>query len=145
MDAKVQVPFYSDDVYLWVVLNEFLERGPERPSPYTNPSGQLKAKYNFMEYRDLWDAVQQLRKRLNTELGDSEPVSLFDIEKVAYVIRHIDVSGYAGHGTDLVSESVDNVASKNEPQGSELDKKQKSEVLGETSQAPKRQSKRLKK
>ncbi|KAJ5159100.1 uncharacterized protein N7500_008751 [Penicillium coprophilum] len=99
-DAKKQVPFYSDDVYLWLCLSDFPE-GPnpeaQKPSKHKKPNGELIAKYNVNEYRDLWNASQQLRARLNNSVrersGDG-PVSFIDIERAAYVLRNIAVSDY---------------------------------------------------
>ncbi|EKV12636.1 hypothetical protein PDIG_42370 [Penicillium digitatum PHI26] len=99
-DAKKQVPFYSDDVYLWLCLTDFPE-GPDykkqKPSKYKKPNGELIAKYNLNEYRDLWNAAQALRARLNDGVGESYrdgPVSFIDIERAAYVLRNISVSEY---------------------------------------------------
>jgi hypothetical protein len=110
-DAKNQVPFYSDDVYLWLVLDDFREYANQEEKPSTNkkPSGELIAKYNVTEYRSLWDAVQKLRAKLNNDIikpqgGDHQLVSLIDIEKVAYVIRNIPVSGFVGQDPETISE-----------------------------------------
>lgn len=149
-DAKNQVPFYSDDVYLWLVLGDFprAKDQVERPSTHKKPNGELIAKYNANEYRDLWNYTQELRARLNKEVAESDgPVSLIDIEKVAYVIRNIAVSGYhAGQGSETVSQglSVKELANskppneKNEPD--EAVKKRKPKEKAEK----RRESKRLK-
>ncbi|KGO68023.1 hypothetical protein PITC_053110 [Penicillium italicum] len=99
-DAKKQVPFYSDDVYLWLCLSDFPEGqdvSEHKPSKHKKPNGELIAKYNMNEYRDLWNASQELRARLNNcaeEKSGHEPVSFVDIERVAYVLRNITVSDY---------------------------------------------------
>ncbi|CAG7965568.1 unnamed protein product [Penicillium nalgiovense] len=99
-DAKKQVPFYSDDVYLWLCLMDIPE-GPDvkeqKPSKHKKPNGELIVKYNMNEYRELWSASQELRARLNNGAGEKsedEPVSFIDIERAAYVLRHIAVSDY---------------------------------------------------
>ena len=150
-DAKNQVPFYSDDVYLWLVLNDFRESADkeEKPSMNKKPSGELIAKYNLNEYRDLWDAVQKLRARLNNEVmksqGDGrEPVSLADIEKVAYVIRNIAVSGFVDQHLEIVSEeSAVSEPPKQETETTEISKKRKPKAE-KTDVTAGRESKRLK-
>lgn len=120
-DAKKQVPFYSDDVYLWLCLTDFPE-GPDskeqKPSKHKKPDGELIAKYNMNEYRDLWNASQELRARLNNGAGEKSgdgPVSFIDIERAAYVLRNIAVSDYfanqdPGAGLNIVKnmESANN-------------------------------------
>lgn len=133
-NPKQQVPFYSDDVYLWLCMKEFPEpeeddeeeedaaeedqdasasadastdkkRGPRPPkfklkrtvSNFKRPNGELNVKYTIAEYRRLWDASWELHERLNRAAeSDSEatPISHTDIEKTAYVLRNIAVSGY---------------------------------------------------
>jgi hypothetical protein len=139
-DAKSQIPFYSDDVYLWLVLDDLREYANQEEKPSTNkkPSGELIAKYNVNEYRSLWDAVQELRARLGND------VSLIDIEKVAYVIRHIDVSGFVDRSleTSLEKPVVDEPLDQ-ETGATELSKKRKPKV--ERTEMPvRRESKRLK-
>ncbi|KAJ5587852.1 uncharacterized protein N7459_003617 [Penicillium hispanicum] len=133
-DADHQVPFYSDDVYLWLCLKDFPETEskpkqlisnggaePSKPkkkvSKFKRPNGELNVKYNIAEYRNLWDASWELQKRMNraveaeAEAGDEntengnnqdgekkteglEVITHVDIEKVAYVLRNIAVSGF---------------------------------------------------
>ena len=101
-----EVPFYSDDTYLWLCLEVYphatpSERRTGRLARLTKPNGELNTKYNMHEYRELWDAVWELRGRLNKlakskraeEMG-LRAVSCADIEKVAFVIRHIRISGF---------------------------------------------------
>lgn len=152
-DAKNQVPFYSDDVYLWLVLGDFpkAEHQVDKPSTHKKPNGELIAKYNVNEYRDLWKYTQELRARLNKDVAESDgPVSLIDIEKVAYVIRNIDVSGYhAGQGSETVSQGLDVKESanskppneKNEPDEAIKKRKPKEE---KAEKVERRESKRLK-
>lgn len=121
-----QVPFYSDDVYIWLCRNEYpdsvatremveeistRELGTEKPSQKSKARGRVKLdmKYNIAEYRDLWRACWELRLRLertasSTSTGGGEEregngsgmetVSMADIEKVAFVLRNIAVSGF---------------------------------------------------
>lgn len=147
-DPKQQVPFYSDDVYLWLCLMDFPEpeeyeeyeeedtaeqeqqpaadadadadaeatkdkkKTPRSPklklkrkiSKFRRPKGELNVKYNIAEYRKLWEACWELRERLNravesssstsTNSSSSSRISHNDIEKAAYVLRNIAVSGY---------------------------------------------------
>ncbi|RAL09343.1 uncharacterized protein BO97DRAFT_437029 [Aspergillus homomorphus CBS 101889] len=78
------VPFYSDDVYLWLCFGVF--PGCEGPDKKMNralkagKSGELDVKYNVAEYRELWDAVVRLRERLG--------VGCAEIEMVGFVLRN---------------------------------------------------------
>jgi len=123
-----QVPFYSDDVYIWLCRNEYPESvatretveeistrvlGTEKSSQKSKVRGNVKLdmKYNIAEYRDLWRACWELRLRLEsasastsaaTAEGEKQDgsgsgmgtVSMADIEKVAFVLRNIAVSGF---------------------------------------------------
>jgi hypothetical protein len=68
------------------------------------PSGELIAKYHVAEYKALLEAARGLVGRLNGErevLGDDddakgEEVGCADLEKVAFVIRHVGETGLAG-------------------------------------------------
>ncbi|CAG8885916.1 unnamed protein product [Penicillium egyptiacum] len=99
-DTEKQVPFYSDNVYLWLCLTDFPEGNnikEQKPSKHKKPNGELIVKYNMNEYRELWNASQELRARLNNSAGEKSgdrPVSFIDIERVAYVLRNIAVSDY---------------------------------------------------
>ncbi|RHZ57638.1 hypothetical protein CDV55_101143 [Aspergillus turcosus] len=100
--ATESAPFYSDDVFLWLCLGVFpfapaaaAEEGGETKgaaSKRVRPNGELNVKYNLHEYRLLWEAVQRLRARLAARSSDAEAVSCADVEKVAFVLRHFDVS-----------------------------------------------------
>ncbi|KAJ5185900.1 hypothetical protein N7491_006229 [Penicillium cf. griseofulvum] len=127
--AKKEVPFYSDDVYLWLCLMDFPDGRDvkeQKPSKHKKPNGELIVKYNMNEYRDLWNAAQELRARLNDgagETGDGS-VSFIDIERAAYVLRNIAVSDYytsrdpeAGLKTVEVTEQANSQISK----GSKVD------------------------
>lgn len=145
-DAKNQVPFYSDDVYLWLVLNDLPEFANQKQkfSSHRKPSGELIAKYNVNEYRDLWDAVQQLRARLQVQASGQGLVPLFDIEKVAYVIRNITMSGFAAREIEPAPDGSVNVpSSKEEPKGAIISTKRKP-TAEKKPNVPRRESKRLK-
>jgi hypothetical protein len=99
-DPAREIPFYSDDTFLWLCLEVYpraprSERRTRRLARMTKPNGELNVKYNLHEYRELWDAVWELRTRLNRAARKTEaqekglrPVSSTDVEKVAFVIRH---------------------------------------------------------
>lgn len=114
-----QVPFYSDDIYLWLCLKDFPETEgesrakqlissggtgdkPKKVSKFKRPNGELNVKYNMHEYQKLWDECLGLLFRLNhaveeeaaAEDGTPRFISHNDIEKVAYVLRNIAVSGF---------------------------------------------------
>ena len=147
-DPSNQVPFYSDDVYLWLVLGDFpkAEDQVDKPSPNKKSNGELIAKYDVNEYRDLWKHTQELRARLSKDVaGSDKPVSLIDIEMVAYVIRNIAVSGYhTGRGSGTVSRGLDvkeSADTKNELD--EVIKKRKPKE-NKANKVERRESKRLK-
>jgi hypothetical protein len=88
--APESVPFYSDDVFLWLCVGVFPSATAAAAEKRIRPNGELNVKYNLHEYRLLWEAVQRLRGRLGADV-----VSCADVEKVAFVLRHIDASGYS--------------------------------------------------
>lgn len=120
-DPEHQIPFYSDDLYLWLCLKDYPEteskpktlissgggeavsKPKKKVSKFKRPNGELNVKYNLHEYRQLWNACWELRERLNAAIEEEEAeendgkekklVSHNDIEKVAYVLRNIAVSG----------------------------------------------------
>jgi hypothetical protein len=130
-NPKQQVPFYSDDVFAWLCLQEFpepeeeddeenaaeeeqksdgKERGDRSPKiKLRYPNSELKLKYTIGEYRKLWDASWELHERLNRAAeaeseSSSTPISHTDIEKTAYVLRNIALSGYIeGQGPENVA------------------------------------------
>jgi hypothetical protein len=143
-DAKKQVPFYSDDVYLWLCLMDFPD-GPDikeqKPSKHKKPNGELIVKYNMNEYRELWSASQKLRARLNNPAGEKsgdEPISFIDIERAAYVLRNIAVSDYfASQEPEAGLSVVKDMESANNPLPKESEK--------DSSELGTRRSKRTKK
>lgn len=134
-NPKQQVPFYSDDVFAWLCLQEFpepeeddeeeedaaekeqksdvKERGPRSPNiKLRYPNSELKLKYTIGEYRKLWDASWELHDRLNRAVeteseSPSTPISHTDIEKTGYVLRNIALSGYfEGQGPENVARTA---------------------------------------
>ncbi|KAL4740799.1 hypothetical protein BDV11DRAFT_184462 [Aspergillus similis] len=88
------IPFYSDDVYLWVCAGVYPSSSfCSKKSKEVKPNGEPNVKYNVAEYRRLWEGVQGLRARLNKEADEGKRVSCKDVEKVALVIRHFGLSG----------------------------------------------------
>ncbi|OJI90616.1 hypothetical protein ASPTUDRAFT_113997, partial [Aspergillus tubingensis CBS 134.48] len=112
--STADVPFYSDDVYLWVCMEEV-------PSPstsvkrgvYKRLNGELNVKYTMKEYRELWEGVKGLKERLE---GKEKGVSGLDVEKVALVVRYyyallgggqsVDGDGDGGGGDKKRSEGM---------------------------------------
>jgi hypothetical protein len=70
--APDEIPFFSDEVYEWLIV----------------PQGDVmpKLKYDKKEYLRLFDAVRQLRARPGLER-----LSCSEIEKVAFVVVHVDL------------------------------------------------------
>ncbi|KAJ5630693.1 uncharacterized protein N7484_010793 [Penicillium longicatenatum] len=104
-----QIPFYSDDMFLWLVVKDYpstkLSTKPKVDSKFMRPNGELNVRYTLNEYRELWDACAELRMRLNKEVDRDEGyVSPNDIEKVAYVLRNIDVSGFFAQDPGAVAD-----------------------------------------
>ena len=69
----VRIPFFSDEVYRYVLWEEAKLKGWDR-----------KINYTIKEYRALFERVAALRKRLEEASG--EEVSAVHIEKAAYVL-----------------------------------------------------------
>ncbi|KAJ5086390.1 hypothetical protein NUU61_007697 [Penicillium alfredii] len=198
-DPAHQIPFYSDDLYLWLCLKDFPEtesvpeNGPEQPlissggttedaaakpkkklSKFKRPNGELNVKYNLHEYRQLWNASWELRQRLNRAVeaeaeaeggSDSKDadeskgsshlsdrlVSHLDIEKVAYVLRNIAVSGfYPDQDPEAIlqAKAADEAevvaAAKNDQPGEKTEKKRKRKDKDEGKKSGSRNAKRKK-
>ncbi|KAL4759634.1 uncharacterized protein BDW70DRAFT_161524 [Aspergillus foveolatus] len=91
------IPFYSDDVYLWVCAGVYpSSSSSSKRSKEVKPNGEPNVRYNIAEYRRLWEGVEGLRARLNKEADEGKRVSCKDVEKVALVVRHFDLSGLGG-------------------------------------------------
>ena len=69
----VGIPFFSDEIYRYVLWEEAKLKGWDR-----------KINYTIKEYRALFERVAALRKRLEEASG--EIVSAVHIEKAAYVL-----------------------------------------------------------
>ncbi|OJD19964.1 hypothetical protein AJ78_00158 [Emergomyces pasteurianus Ep9510] len=111
-------PFFSDELFNWLCLDKYAHDfpnssigGDDMPRSKVKKSQattEAKIRYNMKEYRELWEAVRELRGRVNkipdqkvmvgkgsgTVEGESRSFSVLDIERVAFVIGHLDVSGY---------------------------------------------------
>lgn len=98
-----EVPFYSDDTFLWLCAGVY-PGSEEKVGKFLKPNGDLGVKYNVNEYRLLWDAMRELRGRLNGDgEGEEERVRFVDIERVAFVVRNsegtgVDLGGGGGGG-----------------------------------------------
>jgi hypothetical protein len=91
--AVCEVPFYSDDTFLWLCAGVY-PGSDEKVGKYLKPNGDLGVKYNVNEYRLLWDAMKELRGRLNGGgEGGQERVRFVDIEKVAFVVKNFEGAG----------------------------------------------------
>ncbi|KAK5676047.1 hypothetical protein LTS10_011336 [Elasticomyces elasticus] len=71
---QANIPFFSDELYCWALWK-------------TGSSGgwSQEIKYSEKSYLELYPRVQELRERLKGD--DGEPVSVLEIEKVAYALR----------------------------------------------------------
>ncbi|PGG99667.1 hypothetical protein AJ79_08441 [Helicocarpus griseus UAMH5409] len=116
LDADAnEPPFFSDELFEWLCLHKLPHKGD---APATSDQKEKsKIKYNMREYRQLWEAMRELRERVNEISdqggveGDRKVFSVLDIERVAYVIGHLEVSGYKD-GTEIGGggEGVDSAA-----------------------------------
>jgi len=94
-DPAREIPFYSDHTFLWFVLDiypraEHSDNWKKRIARFTRKDGELRERYNLVNYRRLWDKDRMLRLRLNRMafLNRAKRVSCADVEKVAFVLRH---------------------------------------------------------
>lgn len=101
-----EVPFYSDDTFLWLCAGRY-PRSEEEVRKYLKPNGDLGVKYNVNEYRLLWDKMGELRGRLNGDGEGEGKVRFIDIERVAFVVRNIEVSGFDVGGGDSAGNEAD--------------------------------------
>ncbi|KAJ5637405.1 hypothetical protein N7490_007284, partial [Penicillium lividum] len=110
-----QIPFYSDDLFLWLVVGEYPDMGISEKGDSKSKlkskfmrNGELNVKYNLNEYRELWGRCRELMRRLKLHEGyEEDPVSQNDIEKVAYVLRNIGASGLCESTSTEVGKEVD--------------------------------------
>jgi len=69
----IKVPFFSDELFRYLHWSDTKAKGWDR-----------KISYTFKEYQMMFDKTQVLRKRLETESG--ETVKAIDLEKIAYAL-----------------------------------------------------------
>jgi hypothetical protein len=101
--SRPSIPFFSDELWWWLGMDRY-PGGPEKEK-----LNRASIKYNMKEYGILFKAVDELRKRIGAvergeeggEAGEGEgeagvrsSLSVVDIEKIAYVIGHIELSGF---------------------------------------------------
>jgi hypothetical protein len=146
-----EVPFYSDELYLWLCLGKYPlcgKGGRKKAGKRIRSNGELDVKYNLREYRDLWEAVLKLRNRLNggvktddtddgskeeeTEGKDTRVFTAADIERVAYVLKELDVSGFPGASEILEQDA------REQKEFEEEEKEEEQEILGVKREAKKR-------
>jgi hypothetical protein len=119
------IPFFSDELYWWLGMDRY-PGGPEKEK-----LNRASIKYNMKEYGILFKAMDGLRKRIGAvergEEGEGEgeeeeddkaggvrsSLTVVDIEKIAYVIGHIELSGF-GDGWKSVVDPEAAGASKEE-------------------------------
>ncbi|EEH41570.2 hypothetical protein PAAG_03133 [Paracoccidioides lutzii Pb01] len=98
-------PFFSDELFNWLCLDKYKHGyASDGSGAKSSVTAVHKIKYNMKEYQQLWEAARGLRKRINqlpeqkegveSVEGDGRIFSVLDIEKVAFVIGHLDISGY---------------------------------------------------
>ncbi|ODH50299.1 hypothetical protein GX48_03571 [Paracoccidioides brasiliensis] len=98
-------PFFSDELFNWLCLDKYKHGSASGGGgAKSSVTAAHKIKYNIKEYQQLWEAVRGLRKRINqlpeqnegveSAEGDGRIFSVLDIEKAAFVIGHLDISGY---------------------------------------------------
>ncbi|EED23978.1 conserved hypothetical protein [Talaromyces stipitatus ATCC 10500] len=107
---KNEIPFYSDDMYWWLCLDLFPGSEKNRynykkATKRTRDDGRLDVKYNMEEYRELYEEVFKLRDRLNND-DSNRQFSCADVERVAYVLRNFDVSGFPNAAEILLQYQV---------------------------------------
>lgn len=98
----IEVPFFSDELFRYLHWSDTKGKCWDR-----------KISYTMKEYKTMFDRTQVLRKRLETESG--ETVKAIDLEKMAYVlgkggeVEPASKSGTVGgkRGHDRVEEDND--------------------------------------
>src|SRR5690606_5348557 len=102
------IPFFSDELVWWLCLGRYPGSGNGEKH------NRVSIKYNTKEYAQLFEAVGELRKRIAAEAeksGDSESAkpafSVVDIEKIAYVTGHIELSGFGQESKKPDREATD--------------------------------------
>jgi len=75
-----KVPFFSDELFRWVMFSEGKGNGWDR-----------KIKYSAKEYQDLYRRVELLRERLGKE--SDKTITSVQVEMVAYVLGRRQIGG----------------------------------------------------
>ncbi|CAD0108881.1 unnamed protein product [Aureobasidium uvarum] len=75
-----KVPFFSDELYRWVMFSEGKGNGWDR-----------KIKYSAKEYQELYKRVEMLRERLGKE--SDQTITSVQVEMVAYVLGRRQIGG----------------------------------------------------
>ncbi|GKZ39740.1 hypothetical protein AbraIFM66950_001063, partial [Aspergillus brasiliensis] len=159
--TATEVPFYSDDVYLWVCMEEVptsagsgeaeaeaeaeteaadrLKRGI-----YKRLNGELNVKYTMAEYRGLWEGVKKLRERLG-QSDEGVSVSVLEVEKVALVVKHYTLLGGIGNGQgdDVGDKKVSSRVKMEEEEGEEPRREKRKLPDEQSTGEGRRRSKRL--
>lgn len=90
-------PFFSDELYLWLCQDSIYSSGHSNQQTVqrektgkTNVKNTLK--YSMQEYQHLWNSVRSLQRRISKgEEGNRyQGFSVLDIERIAFVIGHLD-------------------------------------------------------
>ena len=93
-----KVPFFSDELFRWVMFSEGKGNGWDR-----------KIKYSAKEYQDLYRGVELLRERLGKE--SDKTITSVQVEMVAYVLGRRQIGGAKRKEIDgEEKEGVDNEA-----------------------------------
>ncbi|CAD0089104.1 unnamed protein product, partial [Aureobasidium mustum] len=75
-----KVPFFSDELYRWVMFSDGKGNGWDR-----------KIKYSAKEYQELYRRVEMLRERLSKE--SDKTITSVRVEMVAYVLGRRQIGG----------------------------------------------------
>ena len=84
----MKIPFFSDELYRYLLWEEAKSKGWDR-----------KINYTIKEYKILFERVASLRERLEKESG--KEVSAIDIEKAAYVLGKNALASSRGLPLDI--------------------------------------------
>lgn len=112
------VPFFSDELYRWLHLDE--EEGS---------SWDLKIKYTPNEYESLYNKAHSIMKDFEFEKG--QKITAFDLEKAAYVLGKQVAGSLRGKGKKSKTEGASSKRQKGKRKASERDGKDE-ELSSET-------------
>jgi hypothetical protein len=144
-----EIPFYSDDIYNWLCLDLFPGSEKNRwnykkATNRTREDGRLTVKYNMLEYREVYEEVFKLRHHLNNYEDEEEgktprQFSCADVERVAYVLKHLEVSGFP-HAAEILEQHAAAVGEaqtefektkrSKKKRGADDDESEEEEILG---------------